>query len=411
MTDRLATLAAALGALALFLLLFVHGEGGLERKRHVPRPTTAELRGSGYHAASLWLTASGLRSVSLRQGFDTLSARHDLAAQGNVLVVTLPGTEIFTIAETRHLQQWIRAGNTLIVLAALSDNPDWSAVLGGVNVGDLNVLSGLDFNKYPADRRQRRHQTSTAAAIVANRAHPYFTGVASALAAAAPPREDWDVRIPYGGFMLSLARERSAANGVLWTRLLGEGRIVVFAVATLFTDKALALADNAQLFANIMAGSLARRGAVIFDDYHQGLSVVYDPQKFYRDPRLYLTSAILLALWFTWVLGATRLKIPLTRIAAPREVDLVRANAGFLARVLPRDVAARRLFEHFFREVRRRMPAAQANGPWGCLQAATRIDPADLAQLRLWHDAAWAGARVPLVRLYNLIVRIERQIL
>jgi hypothetical protein len=410
MTDRLATLAAALGALALFLLLFVHGEGGLDRKRDVPRPTTAELRGSGYHAASLWLMASGLRTVSLRERFDALSERHDLAPSGNVLVVTLPGTEIFKIAETRRLQQWIRAGNTLIVLAALSDNPDWSAVVGGVNVGDLNVLSGLDFNKHLAGRRQRRHQTSAAVTIVASRAHPYFTGVASALAGAAPPREEWDVRIPYGGFMLALGRERDAANGVLWTRLLGEGRIVVFGVASLFTDKALPLADNAQLFANVVAASRARRGAVIFDDYHQGLSVVYDPERFYRDPRLYLTCAILLALWFIWVLGATRLKIPVTRIAAPREVDLVRANAGFLARVLPRDVAARRLFEHFFRQLARRLPSAQVDGPWGYLQASTRINSSDLAQLRLWHAQARAGERVPLVRLYNLIVRIERQI-
>jgi hypothetical protein len=410
MTDRLATLAAALGALALFVLLFAHGEGGLDRKSHVPRPTTAELRGSGYHAASLWLTASGLRTVSLRERFDTLGERHDLAPAGNVLVVTLPGTEIFKIAETRRLQQWIRAGNTLIVLAALSDDPDWSAVVGGVNVGDLNVLSGLDFNKHLPDRRQRRHQTNAAAAIVASRAHPYFTGVARALAAAGPPREDWDVRIPYGGFMLALGRERDAANGVLWTRLLGDGRIVVFGVASLFTDKALLLADNAQLFANVVAASLARRGAVIFDDYHQGLSVVYDPEKFYRDPRLYLTCAILLALWFIWVLGATRLQIPLTRSAAPREVDLVRANAGFLARVLPRDVAARRLFEHFFRQLARRLPSAQVDGAWGCLQASTRINAAELAQLRRWHARAWAGERVPLVRLYNLIVRIERRI-
>jgi Domain of unknown function (DUF4350) len=409
MTDRLATLAAALGALALFLLLFAHGEGGLDRKSHVPRPTTVELRGSGYHAASLWLSASGLRTVSLRERFDALGERRDLAPAGNVLVVTLPGTEIFKIAETRRLQQWIRAGNTLIVLAALSDDPDWSAVVGGVNVGDLNVLSGLDFNKHLPDRGQRR-QTNAAAAIVASRAHPYFAGVARALAVAAPPREDWDVRIPYGGFMLALGRERDAGNAVLWARLLGEGRIIVFGVASLFTDKALPQADNARLFANVVAASLARRGAVIFDDYHQGLSVVYDPEKFYRDPRLYLTCAILLALWFIWVLGATRLQIPRTRSAAPREVDLVRANAGFLARVLPRHVAARRLFEHFFRQLAQRLPSAQVDGPWEYLQASTRISAPELAQLRRWHAQACAGERVPLVRLYNLIVRVERRI-
>jgi Domain of unknown function (DUF4350) len=409
MTDRLTTLAVAFGALALFLLLFVHGEGGLDRSRSVPRPTTEE-RGSGYRAASSWLTASGIRTVSLRERFDTLSGRRDLAPAGNVLVVTLPGTENYRGAEGRRLQQWIRAGNTLIVLAALSDNPEWSAVMGGVNVGDLNALSGLDFNKWTVEDPRRNGQGSSAVVLLPNRPHAYFAHVGSALAQFDPPAEDWSVRIPYDSFMLSLGHEREALRGVLWTRLLGSGRIVVCGVASLFTDKALPLADNAQLFANMMGTNLGRRGAVIFDDFHQGLSAVYDPEKFYRDPRLYLTSAILLAVWFIWVLGATRLRIPVTRIAAPREADLVRAHGGFLARVLPRDAAARRLVEHFLRRVAKRMPARAAPGdPWDYLRTCARIAAQDLAQLRRWHAQACSGERVPLVRLHNLILRIDRQ--
>ena len=410
MTDRLATLAVALGALALFLLLFVHGEGGLEPKRYVPRPTTAEVRGNGYHAASLWLEASGLRSVSLRERIDTLSTRSDLAPAGNVLVVTLPGTQIYRVAEGRLLQQWISAGNTLIVLAALADNPDWSAVVGGVNVGDLNALSGLDFNKFSVDK-QATAQASEPEAILPNRAHAYFAHVGSALAAFDPPQEDWSVGIPFGGFMLSLGHERDSFSGVLWTRLLGAGRIVVCGMGSLFTDKALARADNAQLFANMIGAHLGTRGAVIFDDFHQGLSAVYDPERFYRDPRLYLTGAILLALWFVWVLGATRLRLSVIRIAAPREADLVRAHGGFLARVLPRAVAAQRLLEHFLRRIRKIMPAQGASGdPWSYLQSSARVEPRDLAQLAQWHTQACAGERVPLVRLYNLILRIDRQL-
>ena len=406
MTDRLKTLAAALGALALFLVLFVHGEGGLDRRRNVPRPTSEEQRGTGYRAVSLWLQASGLRVVSLRERFDTLLTRRDFARKGNVLVVTLPATETFRSAEARRLQEWLREGNTLLVLAALSDNPDWASAVGGTNFGDLKVLSGLDFNNVSGHERRVRQ----VAIILPARAHAYFTGVVSARAAAFPPQDDWTARIPADSFMLALARERDTGKAVLWTRLRGDGRIVVSGLASLFTDKALPLADNAQLFANIIGASLAIGGAVIFDDFHQGLTAAYDPQKFYRDPRLYLTGAILLALWFIWVLGATRLRVPVTRIAAPRELDLVRANAGFLARVLPRDLAARRLFEYFLRQVVRRMPATQADGPWGYLQASPRIAGPDLAQLRRWHRQAWAGQRVPLTRLFNLIVRIERQI-
>ena len=406
MTDRLVTLACALGALALFVVLFVEPERGLDRRRNVPRPTTEETRGNGYHGAYAWLAASRLRTVSLRERFDALVTRGDLAPAGNVLVVTLPGTEVFRNAETRPLQNWIRAGNTLLVLAALADAPDWATVMGGVSVGDLKVLSGLDFSMGGASE----HAALAAATLLPSRAHTYFTGVQRAVAASPHAEEEWTARLPYESFMLALAHERDTGKALLWTRLFGEGRIVVFGLGSLFTDRGLGLADNAQLLANIIGANLGRRGAVVFDDFHQGLSAAYDPEKFYSDPRLYLTGLILLALWFVWVLGATRLRIPVARIAAPREADLVRANGAFLARVLSRDVAARRLFEHFFRRVSLRMPSPSSAGPWEFLQASTHISAPELAQLRHWHTQAFAGARVPLVRLYNLIRRIDRQI-
>jgi len=64
---------------------------------------------------------------------------------------------------------------------------------------------------------------------------------------------------------------------VLWTRLVGDGRIVVCGLGSLFTDNALGLGDNAQLLANIIGANLAPSGAVVFDDY-QGLSAAYDPE-------------------------------------------------------------------------------------------------------------------------------------
>jgi hypothetical protein len=407
MKERLITLACALGALALFVVLFINPGGGVDARGNVARPTTEELRGNGYHAAYSWLMASGLRTVSQRERFDALIARRDLAATGNVLVVTLPRKEFFRSGETRALQKWLRAGNMVLVLAALADEPDWAQGPGAVNVGDLKDLAGLDFEMVPG--REQRSQKDVA--LLPNRAHAYFKGVGGAVAASGHSQQEWTVRMPYESFMLVLGHERDSGKAVLWTRALGEGRIVVCGLGSLFTDKALGLSDNAQLLANIIGANLGHRGAVIFDDFHQGLSAAYDPEKFYADPRLYVTGAILLTLWFIWVLGATRLRFPVTRIAAPREADLVRANGGFLARVLSRDVAARGLLEHFLRRVHRRMPAGRvAQGPWEFLGACPRVAAADLLQLRRWDAQARAGRHVPLLRLYNLILRIDRQI-
>jgi hypothetical protein len=405
--DRFVTLACALGALALFFLLFVGPGEGFGRRGNTPRPTTEDSRGNGYRAAAAWLAASHLRTVSQRERFDALAARGNLPATGNVLIVTLPGTDAYKFAETRALQKWVRAGNTLFILAALADAPDWATVMGGVSVGDMKVLSVLDFNKANAGA----HRPQAAPTLVPNRPHAYFNEVRAALAAAPRSEETWAVRLPYEGFMLALAHERDSGKAMLWTRLADSGRIVVCGLGSLFTDNALGRADNAQLLANIVAANLGDSGAVVFDDYHQGLSTAYDPQKFYSDPRLYLTCAVLIALWLVWVLGATRLRVPSLRIAAPREADLVRANGAFLARVLPRDAAARRLFEDFFRRLTVHVPQSAAqDGAWAYLDASAHVSAAELAQLRHWHTQAFSGARVPLVRLYNLLRRISRQI-
>jgi hypothetical protein len=169
---------------------------------------------------------------------------------------------------------------------------------------------------------------------------------------------------------------------------------------------------NARLLANIVAATVRPKGAVLFDDEHQGLAAAYDPAKFYNDPRLYGTIGVLAAVWLIWVLGGTRLRLPATRMPAPREAELVRATGGFLARVLGPPAAARRLFEHFFRRLAARTHrGAQGEGlPWEWLEHHPRLRRADVQQLREWYAQAYSDRRVPLTRLHNLIVRTERQL-
>jgi hypothetical protein len=212
--------------------------------------------------------------------------------------------------------------------------------------------------------------------------------------------------------MLCLARQRETGAGALWVRPHGGGTIIVSGFGSLFSNRALGLADNARLLGNIVSASLKPGGTVLFDDEHQGLSDAYDPEKFYRDPRLYATLGVLVALWLTWVLGGTRLRVPVSRTAAPREAQLVRATGLFLARALSTPAAARRMFEHFFRRLRRHANyAPDPDGPpWQLIESSARIARTDLEQLREWYAAAHSDGRVPLTRLHNLMIRIERQL-
>ena len=142
MRERLITLTCALGSLVVFAALFVRGEGA--GSRTVALPTTVERHGNGLLAAMSWLSAEGIRTVSLRERFDTLAKRRDLPRAGNLLIMTVPVATPFRPQEARALDHWIRAGNTLLVLAAMSDSPDWGR--GGLGVhNDLQLLTGLDF--------------------------------------------------------------------------------------------------------------------------------------------------------------------------------------------------------------------------------------------------------------------------
>ncbi|HYL04115.1 MAG TPA: DUF4350 domain-containing protein [Steroidobacteraceae bacterium] len=434
MRERLVTLGCALGALLLFVTLFLHGAS--VARPETSMPTTAERGDNGLLGALSWLRQEQVRTLSLRRRFDTLGARRDLAPRGNLLIVTLPAATPLRPRELRSLDEWLREGNTLLVLAAIADKPDWAA--GRAFHTELNDLTGLGYDSVRlrtarsappgegtadlpglaalAAGAYRRLAPPERTTLIPNRAHAYLEGVRSAVALSdypwrTFPWEAWTVTVPHAGFVLSLASQRETGEGVLWVRTRGAGTIVVSGFSSLFSNRALGLADNARLLANIVGASVAPGGAVLFDDEHQGLSDNYDPARFYRDPRLYATLAVLAALWLTWVLGGTRLRARQSRAPAPREAELVQATGVFLARVLAPAAAARRMFEHFFAHLRTRVHGPPGGAPpWELLESQPRLARADLEQLRTWYAAAYSGGRVPLVRLHNLMLRMERQL-
>jgi uncharacterized protein DUF4350 len=432
MRERLITLACAVGALLLFLTLFV--PGGAAERPEASAPTTAERGVNGLAGASAWLAGEHLPTLAVRQRFERALGATDLTLSGNLLIVSLPVATPFHAEELRALDAWLRAGNTLLVLAALADRPDWSVGRSSLDA-ELLDLSGLGREAprpgtRPARSARAAPSSDPAAALAAayrrldepqrstlvpNRAHVYLEGVRQAVAVSDYPRRALPaaatLAVPHDGFMLCLAHQRETGAGALWVREHGGGTVIVSGFGSLFSNRALGLADNARLLANIVGASLAPGGTVLFDDEHQGLSETYDPAKFYRDPRLYATLGVLAALWLTWVLGGTRLRVPPGRTAAPREAELVRATGAFLARALSAPAAAERMYEHFFRRLRVHAPRAADSGPpWQLLEHQPRVARADLEQLREWYAAAHSAGRVPLARLHNLMLRIERQL-
>jgi hypothetical protein len=409
MRHRLLTAALALAAGALLVALLLAGHGAPA----VPRPTTEAQGGSGYRAAYRWLAAARVPVRSLRTPFDTLVQQPDLPASGNLLIVTVPAAAPFTAAERAALARWVEAGNTLAVLAALADTPDWAFASGTTAAADVGTLTGLTLEPVTGASPRAAGQPRT---LVPARPGGWLDPVRAAVALSDHPATRWRALLPHEGFVLALAREQQSGAEVLWSGARGRGRILVAAYASLFCDRALGEADNARLLAALVGSSVEGGGAVLFDDLHQGLGDVYDPARFYRDPRLLQTLLILLAVWLAIVLWGAPLRAAAGARAPLGEVQLVRVTGRMLARVLPPRAAARALLAHFFQRVRRRTGQACADlPPWEMLERQPRIAPRDLARLRAWYEVAHGARRAPLarqawlVRVHNLIQHIERQ--
>ena len=195
--------------------------------------------------------------------------------------------------------------------------------------------------------------------------------------------------------------------GAFWITWIGGGTIIVSGYGSIFTNKMLAQANNADLVANIVAAQLGRHGHVIFDDMHQGAASVYDADAFFGDPRLHASFWWIIALWFVWLLG-----VPSAAVARPppvRERGFIDATGNFFARVIGKRGAARRLFANFFNDCRRALGEPQDGRPlWAWIVGA--IPREDIDRLEGLYARVEEGKRVNLVDLHNRLQHIRKQL-
>jgi hypothetical protein len=453
MRERGLTLLLALAALAAFYALWLQPVNAFDPDADMPRPTTAERRGDGYSAAFDWLERSGVEVLSWRERYTAL-ADSGIAPRGNLLVLTLPGEEVFRSEEFGALDKWVRRGNTLLINAALLDQPQWAAGRGSRTVAEVEALTSIEFET-PAIRDARLDETPLAQRVreadihdaqskdddedeaperraatdddemfeiqpqdgnypagtmlKATGPHALLAGVQTLYLENDDSPLEWSLRMPYDNFVLTLARD-AKQEGALFEQRLGAGRVLLVSGGSLFTNRALGHMDNARLLANIVSVAVADGGVVLFDDLRQGLSASYDPARFYGDSRLYKTAIIVLGLWLAWVLGGTRLRAPPVVTHDPSEADLVRSAGGLIARTVASWQAANAMFEDFFSGVARGTRAAERDRQWQWLEGHAALLPQELDQLRKWYADARAMREVPLVPLRNLLDQLERRL-
>jgi hypothetical protein len=449
MRERGITFLLALAALLAFYGLWLRPAPTLDPDADTARPTSSERRGNGYAALLEWLQRSRVGVRSWRERYTVLKDL-DIPPRGNLMIITLPGMEGFRTEEFSALDKWLRRGNTLLINAALLDQPGWAAERESGAVAEIESLTSIEFETREnrearldptplaqlvreADEREREEvegdaddieevapftepwQAPDKILLTATGPHVLLEGVRTLGMETDYEPNEWSLRMPYDNFVLTLARAGNG-EGALFEQRVGNGRILLSSAGTLFTNRALGNDDNARLMANIVATCVAPGGVVLFDDLRQGLSANYDPVRFYRDPRLYKTLLIALALWFAWVLGGTRLRVPAIARLDPSEAALVRHAGGLMARTVAPWQQALRLFDHFFEGVARAARGANTARPaergelWSWLERHGAIPPQELDQLKAWYAAAYARSKPPLVPLQNLLDNLERRL-
>jgi len=445
-------LGLALCALALFYALFLPKPAPANDSPALPLST--ESSPSGYQAAWRWLKAERIPMFALHERYDRLNTDARFSSTGNLLLTTLPHKLPMRPKEATELDAWVERGNTLVVMAALDDTPLWA--LGDSKLLDaVGRLTRLKFkvigdeppakasaaapegapaapngapaapngapaapNGAPAEHSNAPHRSlssvlngilqSQQSTIEPRGAHPLMEGVHSVQVVSDLPASRWRASSMDRSAVLQIGQVAGNADPAIWLRRQGKGQVITFAVASIFNNQLVARQDNGILLSNLIAWSVRNGGAAIFDDAHQGAVSYYDAKAFFADPRLHRSLGWVLLLWFVFVLGVQPLR---TRIREWNPIDVtgfIAMSGEFFASSLTPGATGARLLENFFNSIRHRLGmTADGGAVWEWLSAQAGVGLSDLSELRRLHDRIQAGRSVDLLRLQNLLSRLQ----
>lgn len=411
MKERWITLLLAAGALAAFYALF------FPKPQPQPivtaMPLSTDKGPDGYWALWRWLDEERIPKVSLRLQYDRLSG---LLARptGNLLLATMPQRVATRTAELTALEKWVARGNTLLIVAALEDDPAWAIITSDPLMTErLRRITGLHFTARH-DARSIVHALAAGGIEV----HPLgdFPLLANVrrLTTLTYLSRSWSAGADNGRLALELAARSDDGDPVVWLERRGAGQIILCAVASPFSNAGVLRDDNAQLLTNIVAWSRGPDGAVVFDDAHQGLTAYYDAKAFFADSRLHATLGWIVLLWLILVLGPQPLRARRREWQPLDETVYVDASARYLAAVVRPSDAAQRLVEDFLDWLRTRLrlesnePEPAARVIWQWLETQSTVSAAQRHKLQDWYARACAGERINLTRLQNLLAQLRR---
>lgn len=424
MRDTLITLAGAL--LSFFLLVSIMMPQ--QEQVRLSRPTTEDTGKNGLKALHSWLRQNNVSTHSLRKPITRIE-QDELPQTGNLMIVSLPYAREALDTEWTALNEWIERGNTVLVLASIYHAPAWGS--DGFSSTEIKMITNDEFSLYEESVEsvesefdledvQESIKSFKPAEIELRAAidHPLFTNSASLSSwhtpALYPPEDNmdevqhsyWYIDSESSRLAMQLMHGESNDHTAMWLLPVGNGWVYLSAFPDLVSNSVLKEDNNAQWFANLVSLALGGDGVVIFDDYHFGLSDLYDPEAFFSDDRLHKTFLFVGIFWLIYAFGRSPRLAPVRQqIIRPATRDFIEATAGFFTRRIKPRTIARELAVRTVDEISHQ---TQLHGEalWNWLQDHPDVTRQDVNVLQ--RASGYIRGRVKLFKLTRSIHRIHK---
>ncbi len=436
---RLKTLAGAIAS--LFVVIGIIGyQGPPQNNRPTSVPTTEDSGAQGLEGIYRWLRESDLPARSLRHRYDALTdAESKYRVSGSsLLILSWPPRNPVRAGELEALSDFIRSGNHALIMVAGHDQPKWARPTSlWSDEEDLFDALDLDFssnetvflNNASIDEANNDEDGATDASdipwanlknhnrepltLLSTSSQPVF-GVAPELSTRRYPQARRGVTLTNTADsprLWPVFVDNENSTTAMYRTERGSGTVWISLYPEIISNATLGNGDNSAFIAELISRTVADDGVVLFDDFHFGLSNIYDDEAFYRDSRLHRTLALLGALWLLWVAGRSTRLAPVRRNATrPSVKRLIKATGGLYARMLGRSEAASAILLHFQRDVQKRLRISDASDFWPALSAQLGDEHPAVEQLKTLARAIDSGRKPSLTKLSRAISDVRRDL-
>lgn len=430
MRDTLITLAGAL--LSFFLLVSLMSPQ--TEQQYVSRPTTEDAGKHGLKALHSWLLENNINTHSLRKPVTRIN-QEALPATGNLMIVSLPLAREALDSEWLALNEWVSNGNAVIVLASLYHMPQWSNTYEWVREDEIqDAIAKLTAEEFTLQRDAFEEEesefslTDVQESIQAFKPSPYqlYPAVEHSLFSEVYELESlhtpgmyqykdelddvqasyWSIDSESARLALRIIYGDTQEQTAMWLLPLGKGWLYLSAFPDLVSNSVLKQQDNARWLANLLSHTVADGGYVVFNDYHFGLSDLYDPEAFFADGRLHNTLLFIGAFWLVYALGRSPRLAPVRKqTIKPATRDFINAMAGFFTRRIKSRTIAHELATRLLDDVSTHTQL-KGNSLWNWLHDHPDVSEHDIH--RLQRASGQAPGRTKLIQLTRSINRIQK---